>query len=227
MFERLQLIISEEDINKVKDKNILIVGVGGVGGACFEALVRLGVQKFTIIDNDVFDKSNLNRQLLSNLSNIGQNKAKEAKIRGLNINNDCLIDYKEIFLIKENIDEINIDSYDYIIDCCDTLTTKVLLIEKALEHNKKIICATGTGNRLNPTMLKLTNIWKTNNDPLAKNLRKALRDKNIKAKIPVVASDELPIKTGERTVGSCALVPNTAGFYIAYWVFNDIINTGK
>lgn len=223
MYERLELILSKEKINKINNTNILIVGVGGVGGSCFEALIRLGIEKITVIDNDVFDKSNLNRQILSNLNNIGQNKAKEAYLRAKSINNNCLIDYKQIFLLEDNIDEINIDEYDYIIDCCDTLTTKVLLIKESIKHNKKIICATGTGNRLNPTELYLTNIWKTNNDPLAKNLRNALRKNNIKEKIPVVASHELPKKTGSRTVGSCALVPNTAGLYIAYWVFNDII----
>lgn len=225
MFERLELLISKEQINKIKEKNILIIGVGGVGGACFEALIRLGIRKFTIIDNDVFDKSNLNRQILSNINNIGQNKAKEAYLRGLSINPDTLINYKEIFLLEDNINEINIDEYDYIIDCCDTLTTKVLLVKEALKHNIKIISATGTGNRLDPTKLEITNIWKTNNDPLAKNFRRALRENNINYKLPVVASKELPIKTGERTVGSCALVPNTAGLYIAYYVFNDIINS--
>lgn len=227
MLDRLNLLINNDDMKKIQSINVLIVGVGGVGGACFEALVRLGVCNFTIVDNDVFDISNLNRQLLSNLKNIGHSKVLEAKLRGESINNDICINPIEMFLNEANIDKLEFSKYDYIIDCCDTMTTKLLLVKKALEYNVKIISSMGTGNRLDPTKLVISNIWKTEGDPVAKVMRKMLRDNNIKAKIPVVYSTELPIKINSRKPGSTSLVPNVAGFYIASYVFNDIISSGK
>ena len=227
MLDRLNLLISNDDIKKIQRINVLIVGVGGVGGACFEALVRLGVCNFTIVDNDVFDISNLNRQILSNLNNIGHSKVLEAKLRGESINNDICINPIEMFLNETNIDELEFSKYDYIIDCCDTMTTKLLLIKKALEYNVRIISSMGTGNRLDPTKLVISNIWKTEGDPVAKVMRKMLRDNDIKTKIPVVYSNELPIKNNSRKPGSTSLVPNVAGFYIASYVFNDIISSGK
>ncbi len=227
MLERLELILDKEQINKFINTNILIVGVGGVGGACFEALVRLGIKKITIIDKDDFDITNLNRQILSKRSNIGHKKVFEAQIRAKDINPDILVDCKDMFLNEANINEIDFTKYEYIIDCCDTMTTKLLLIKKALEYNIKIISSMGTGNRVDPTKLELTNIWKTNYDPVAKAMRKMLRENNIKAKIPVLASTEQPIKIASRKPGSTSLVPNVAGFYIASYVFNDIINNGK
>lgn len=224
MLERLKLLICDEDIEKIKNVNILLVGVGGVGGACFEALVRLGVSSFTIIDNDVFDISNLNRQILSNLNNIGHSKVLEAKLRAESINDNICIKTLDMFLDESNINQIEFANFDYIIDCCDTMTTKLLLIKKSLEYNVNIISSMGTGNRFDPTKLVVSNIWKTDGDPVAKVMRKLLRNNNIKEKIPVVYSKELPVKIASRTPGSTSLVPNVAGFYIASYVINDIIN---
>lgn len=227
MLERLELILSEDKILKFRNSNILLVGVGGVGGACFEALVRLGLNYITIVDNDVFDVSNLNRQILSKRSNIGHNKVFEALLRAKDINPDICVETLDLFLNEANIDVIDFIKYDYIIDCCDTVSTKLLLIQKALKYNIKIISSMGTGNRFDPTKLELTNIWKTNYDPLAKVMRKKLRDNNIKVSIPVLASTEQPVKIKSRKPGSTSLVPNVAGFYIASYVFNDIINYRK
>lgn len=227
MFERMKLLLDDEQINKLVNTRILIVGVGGVGGACFEALVRLGIKYIDVVDNDSFDESNLNRQLLSNKNNIGHLKVLEAKLRGLSINPDILVKTYDLFLNESNISEIPIDTYDYIIDCCDTMTTKLLLIKEALKYKVKIISSMGTGNRLDATKLEITNIWKTNNDPVAKVMRKLLRDNNIKAKIPVLCSKEIPIKNHNRVPGSISLVPNVAGFYIANYVFSDIIKNGS
>ena len=227
MFERLSLLVNDSVIDDLKNTKVLIIGVGGVGGAVFEALVRLGIGFITVIDNDVFDKTNLNRQILSSLNNIGQNKAKEAYLRAISINSDILVDYKEMFLNEANIDEIDYSSYDYIIDCCDTVSTKLLLVMKAIEFNVKIISSMGTGNRLDPTKLLITDIWKTNYDPLARVMRNLLRKNNINYKLPVVCSSEVPVKNDKNVIGSCVLVPNTAGLYIASFVFNDIISSGK
>lgn len=221
------MLVDDDKLNKFINAHVLIVGIGGVGGACFEALVRMGIRNISIIDGDTFSLSNLNRQLLSNRSNIGNSKVNEARLRGISINPDININSYEMFLTEANIDDIDYTCIDYIIDCCDTMTTKLLLIKKALEHNIKIISSMGTGNRLDATKLEITNIWKTDNDPVARVMRKLLRDNNIKYKLPVLCSREIPIKIDSRTPGSVSFVPNVAGFYIANYVFNDIINYGS
>ena len=227
MLERSKLLFSDEQLNDFSNSNILIVGVGGVGGACFEALVRMGIKNISVVDGDVFSKSNLNRQLLCTRDNIGHSKVNEALLRAKSINPDILVETYEMFLNEANIDEIDYKKYNYIIDCCDTMTTKLLLIKKALEYNIKIISSMGTGNRVDPTKIEIMNIWKTQNDPVAKVMRKMLRDNHIKYKLPVLCSTELPIKTHERIPGSVSFVPNVAGFCIASYVFNDIINYGS
>ena len=224
MLERMKLLVNDDVINRLKDIKVLIVGIGGVGGACFEALVRLGVTNITVVDNDKFSESNLNRQLLSNINNIGNLKVNEAVLRAKSINPDIIIETYEMFLNEANINEINIRQFDYVFDCCDTVTTKYILIKKCIDHGVKIISSMGTGNRLDPTKIVIKDIWKTNNDPLAKAMRKILRDNDIKTKIPVVTSDELPIKTGVREVGSVVFVPNVAGFCMASWLFSDIMD---
>jgi len=227
MDERVKLLIDSDDLDKFRNSNILLVGLGGVGGACFEALVRLGIKKITIVDGDSFDESNLNRQILATRLNIGHLKVSEAVLRAESINPDFSVDSKDLFLNESNIDLFNYLEYDYIIDCCDTMTTKLLLIKKALEHNIKIISCMGTGNRLDPTKLVVTDIWKTNYDPVAKAMRKMLRDNNINDKVKVLCSLEQPKKIASRTPGSTVFVPNTAGFIIASYVFNDIISSRK
>ena len=227
MLDRVKLLIDDNRINKFINANILLVGVGGVGGACFEALIRMGLKNITVVDGDVFDESNLNRQILCNINNLGRSKAKEAYLRGISINNDIIVNYKEMFLDASNIEEIDFTNYDYVIDCCDTVTTKILLIKKCLENKTNIISSMGTGNRFDPTKLIITNIWKTSYDPLAKVIRRLLRNEGIKNKIMVLSSTEQPIKTKSRTPGSTSFVPNSAGFCIASYVFNDIISNGS
>ena len=224
MLERMELLVNEDIINKLKSIRVLIVGIGGVGGACFEALVRLGVSNITVVDNDTFNLSNLNRQLLSNINNIGNLKVNEAVLRAKSINPDILVETHNMFVNEANINELNIRRYDYVFDCCDTVTTKYLLIKKCVDNDVKIISSMGTGNRLDPTKIVIKDIWKTEADPLAKAMRKILRDNNMKCKVPVVTSLELPIKTHSNVVGSVSLVPNVAGFYMASWLFSDIMS---
>lgn len=222
MFERTLQVIDENVFKKVQSSKILLVGVGGVGGFALEALVRIGFSNITIVDHDVIDKSNLNRQLLTNFSNIGKFKVEEAKIRCLSINPNINLIIKKIFINEDNINEILIDEYDYIIDACDTITTKYLLIKEALKRNIKIISCMGTGNRLNPSNLTVTTLDKTNNDPLSKAMRSILKKNQITSKIPVVWSSELPRKTGTRSPGSLIMVPATAGMLLVYYILNDI-----
>lgn len=219
---RLELIIDENHLNTIKNLNIVLIGLGGVGGACFEALVRLGIENITVIDNDVFEPSNLNRQILSNINNIGYNKTDEAIKRAKDINPNINIKGIKEFINHDSLNLLN-GSYDFIIDACDTITTKALLIEYALNNGVKIITCCGTGNKFHPEYLTITTLDKTINDPLSKDLRKILRQKNITTKIPCVWSPELPIKTNTTTIGSNVLVPNTAGLLLASYVINNTI----
>ena len=222
MFDRLLKLISKEELEMLGKVNVLLVGVGGVGGYALESMVRIGFKNITIIDNDTVDLTNLNRQIISLHSNIGLLKVDVAEKRALDINPNINLKKIDTFITKDNIDTIFNEKYDYIIDACDTVTTKVELIKKAQEKNIKIISIMGTGNRLNPTMLEITDVFKTNYDPLAKVMRKLLRDNNI-TKADVITSKEIPIKTGTSTPGSTSLVPSVAGIYATYYIVKDIL----
>lgn len=223
MFDRLIQIIDENNFNKIKNVKVLIVGIGGVGGYALEALVRSGVEDITIVDGDTVSLSNLNRQIIATQNTINKEKIIVAKDRVLEINPNIKINTINKFIDKDNINELFANSFDYIIDACDTITTKVLLIKYALERNIKIISCMGTGNRLEPEKLTITNLNKTNNDPLAKVMRKLLKESNIKLNIPVVWSNELPIKISSRIPGSCVTVPMTAGALLASYIIKDIL----
>lgn len=219
---RTEKIIGIDNINKLNNTNVLLVGMGGVGGITFEMLVRCGVENITIVDYDTFEESNLNRQILSLTSNIGQKKIDVAKKRALEINSRCKIN-----TILEKVDSNMLNNlpsnFDYIIDACDDLQAKVALVKYAVKNNVKIISCCGTGNRINPEKLKISNIWKTEYDPLAKKFRLELRKEKINYKLPVVFSSEQPIKTNG-VIGSLATVPNSAGILLAGYVINDVIS---
>lgn len=225
MFERTLKIIDEKTFNAIKNTRILLIGVGGVGSSALEALVRTGFQDITIVDHDLIDKTNLNRQIITNIDNIGNLKVEEAKKRCENINNEVDIKTIPVFLNENNINEVLNNKYDYIIDACDTITTKFLLIKKAFELDIKIISCMGTGNRLDPEKLTITTLNKTNGDPLAKAMRSILKKHNISLKVPVIWSSELPIKTGSKDIGSLIIVPMTAGMLINKYLINDIKKT--
>ncbi len=222
MFDRLLKLISKEDLEKINKVHVLLIGIGGVGGYALESMARIGIQNITIVDNDIVDLSNLNRQIISLHSNIGETKVEVAKKRVLDINPNINLNINNSFITKDNINSIITSDIDYIIDACDTVTTKVELIKIAQAKGIKIVSIMGTGNRLNPTMLEITDVYKTNYDPLAKVMRKLLRDNNIK-KADVITSREMPIKTGSRTPGSTSLVPSVAGIYATYYIINDIL----
>lgn len=224
-FSRLLKIMDEEILERFKNTHVLLVGVGGVGGAAFETLLRMGIGHITVVDNDTFEESNLNRQILSNYENIGKYKVMEAKKRAELINPDCEVIPVPKYLTKENIRDILNNNYDYIIDACDTVTIKLELVKMALELGIKIISVMGTGNKFDPTMLEICDITKTSYDPLAKVMRKLLRDNKIKH-LMVVASKEIPRKT-DSIPGSSMMVPNTAGIYAAYYCINDIMENNK
>lgn len=219
---RTEKIIGIYNINKLNNTNVLLVGIGGVGGITFEMLVRCGVENITIVDYDTFEESNLNRQILSLTSNIGQKKIDVAKKRALEINSRCKIN-TILGKIDSNMLNNLPSNFDYIIDACDDLKAKVALVKYAVKNNVKIISCCGTGNRINPEKLKISNIWKTEYDPLAKKFRSELRKEKINYKLPVVFSSEQPIKTNG-VIGSLATVPNSAGILLASYVINDVIS---
>ncbi len=225
MFERTLRILDHKIFENLQAKKILLVGIGGVGGSALEALVRVGFLNITIVDHDVIDKTNLNRQVITSNQNIGRLKVEEAKKRVLSINPNISIETFSIFLNEANIDEIFNIHYDYIIDACDTVSTKFLLIREAKKRNIKIISCMGTGNRMNPMELLITPLNKTYNDPLAKAMRSILRKNNLSLNVPVIWSRELPIKTNTRSPGSMMLVPTTAGMLSVYFILDDIQKT--
>lgn len=221
-FDRLKKIISESDFLEIANAKVVIVGVGGVGGAVLEGLVRSGIKNIKIIDNDNVDITNLNRQIITNMDNIGFKKVDVAEKRAKSINPECNITALATFLTKNNLEILN--DYDYIIDACDTITTKKDIIKYAFNNNRKLITCLGTGNRFDPTKLKITTLDKTMNDPVAKVMRKIVKDEHINLKNCVVlASDELPRKVSDRVPGSTPFVPNAAGFIIASHVISDLI----
>lgn len=224
MFDRTLKIIDKQLLETIKIQKILLVGVGGVGGFALESLVRLGFQNITIVDADSIEESNLNRQIISSRENIGKPKVEVAKERALSIHPNAKITTYNLFLKEENIDVVFQDKYDYIIDACDTITTKYLLIKKACNTNTKIISCMGTGNRFDPSKVTITRLDKTNNDPLASSMRSILRKNNISLKVPVVWSSEIPKKVKEKAVGSIVLVPAAAGLQLVYFILNDLID---
>ena len=213
------------DSNIFKNKIVLIIGLGGVGGHALEAVARMGIKNIIVVDNDSIDITNLNRQLLSLNSNVGEYKVDVAKKRLLDINPNCNVTLINKFIDSSNILTLFNYSIDYVIDACDTITTKILLIEECLKRDIKIISCMGTGNKFHPELLEIVELKKTAYDPLAKVIRNKFRYE--KKKIMVVCSKEKGINIKDRIPGSTSLVPSVAGILCASYVINDILKEGK
>ena len=220
MFERLISLVGKDKFSRLQSVNVLIVGIGGVGGYALEALVRSGIQNISIIDGDSVELSNLNRQIISSNENIGTEKVEAAKERILKINAEAKIITFNTNLDESNIDEILANKYDYIIDACDTVSTKLLLIVKSLKNKYKLISSMGTANKFNPSLFSITELSKTNNDPIARILRKKVKELKINKKIIVVSSTETPAINNE--LGTNSYIPGIAGLLCASYVINDI-----
>lgn len=226
-FDRLKLLIGEDNFDKISNLNILVIGLGGVGGYVVESLVRSGVNNLTLVDFDKIDITNINRQIIATYDSIGNLKTEEFKKRISLINRNCNVKMVSSFIGENNIDLLFTEKYDYIVDCCDSVKTKELIIKYCKEKNIKSITCCGTGNKLDPTKLEITDLSKTNYDPLAKKLRKYVKENNIKGKIICCSSMEKPIKTGTTTIASTAFVPPTAGLLITSYIINETINNVK
>ena len=184
MFERLELLIGKENLNKIKTKHILVIGLGGVGRYVVESLIRSGIENITIVDFDKIDISNLNRQLMTNLNNIGKLKTDEIEKRILMINKNVYIKKISKFINEDNYLELFKENIDYLIDAEDSTNTKKLIIKECLKRKIKFITCCGTGNKLDPSKLEIIDIRKTSYDPLAKSLRTWVNKEKIKVKKP-------------------------------------------
>lgn len=214
MFDRLELLIGNIDF--LKNKTVLLIGLGGVGGHAFEALVRSGIGRIIVIDNDRIDITNLNRQALAFQNTIGIKKVDVAYNVGKNINPNCEIIKIDKFVDETNIDEILNEKIDFVIDAIDSIKSKILIIKKCLSNNIKIISVMGTANKMHPELLEITDIKNTSYDPIARIIRK-----EVKGNLPVIYSKEEPLIKDK--LGSNAFVPPAAGLLAVSYVINEIL----
>lgn len=224
-FSRIESLIGKENLEKIKSKSVLVIGLGGVGGSAVETLVRNGISNIIIVDYDIVDITNINRQTIAYHSTIGKMKTYVLEDKIKDINPKCNVIKIEKQINCTNINDLFKYDVDYIIDACDDIETKKLLIKKSIEKEIKLISCMGTAKKLNPTKLKITELNKTSYDKIAKILRKWAKDEKISKKVMVVSSDEEVIKTSNNEVlASMSFVPNVAGILCANYVIKDIIN---
>ena len=231
-FSRTELLLGEEGIGKLKQKTIMVLGVGGVGSHCIEALARCGVGKLILVDNDTVSLTNINRQAIAFHSTVGQYKTKVMKERVKDICPETEVVTYETFVLPENVDDIFTEKPDYIVDAIDTVTAKLILVEKAREYGIPIISSMGTGNKLHGELFEITDISKTSVCPLCKVMRRELKARGI-YHLKVLYSKEKPMKAednGERkgttdrpVPGSISFVPSVAGLLIAGEVIRDLL----
>lgn len=229
-FSRFSLLVEDDELKRLKNAHVAVFGVGGVGGNCIEALCRSAVSSLSIYDNDTVAITNINRQVIALHSTVGQAKVDVMKKRLLDINPKVNVCTYQMFVDKDSILSIDFSKYDYIVDAIDTVSAKLLLIEKAKAFNIPIISCMGTGNKFDPTQLQIMDISKTSYCPLAKVMRHELKRRKI-TKVKVLASYEKPVlpkKSNEisnkRLIpGSTSFVPSVAGIIIAKEVIMDLM----
>lgn len=222
MTERLELLVGDK-IEDIQNIHVLVLGLGGVGGYALESIVRCGIKEVTIIDADKVDITNLNRQIVATTKTIGMYKADAFYERLKEINPNLIIHKIIKYITPDNL-ELNLPSnIDYIIDCCDSIKTKKALISYCISNNIKLISSMGTGNKLQPDRLKIMKLKDTSYDPIAKRLRKYVKDKNITKDIYVVCSDEEKVVSDVTTIPSNSFVPAVAGLLCTSYIINDII----
>lgn len=218
---RLESLVGEENIQKIKNLKVLILGLGGVGGYAVESIVRCGVSNITLVDGDTIKPSNINRQIVATSKNNNKYKTKEWKKRIKKINPDAVVNIINTMITEENMEVLFSDNYDYIIDCCDTSKVKIKLIKECYKKGIKIVSSMGMANKMDATKIMISTLDKTETDPLAKKIRGEIRDKEIMRNVTVVYSNEKPINNN--MLGSTAYVPAVAGLYITNFIINDVI----
>lgn len=229
-FCRTELLIGEEGIEKLHNSKVIVFGIGGVGSFVVEALTRAGVGNLILVDNDTICISNLNRQIHATQATVGNVKVEAMKARVLSINPNCNVEAKQEFITADNIQEIIPEDIDYVVDAIDTVTSKLALAEYCYKNDIKLIASMGTGNKMDPTQFRVTDVFKTKVCPLAKVMRTELRKRGIK-KLKVVYSEEIPMVPNKgravpsqkrQTPGSISFVPPVAGMIIGGEVIKDL-----
>lgn len=238
-FSRNELAIGKDGMDLVKGSTVAILGIGGVGSFAAEACARSGVGKIILVDKDDVDITNINRQLVANLSTVGQSKVEVMKKRIADVNAECEVVTLHMFYTEDTYEEFFSHKPDYVIDASDTLIYKVHLIKECYSRRIPIISSMGAANKTDPTRFQIADISKTHTDPLAKMIRKKLKQAGIREGVPVIFSDESPIVVREdvvETVGkkdaairkaqmppsSNAFTPSTVGLIAASWVINQM-----
>jgi tRNA A37 threonylcarbamoyladenosine dehydratase len=222
-FSRTEKLIGLNAMNRLNDSTVMVIGLGGVGSYALEALARSGVGHIIVVDHDTVDITNINRQLVALHSTISIKKVVVAEERLKDINPKIQVTRIEKPFTVENTDEILSLKPDYICDCFDSISDKIHLIIESHKRGLNLISVMGTGNKFDPTKFVVTDISKTYNDPVARIVRKKIKESRVRIKLPVVFSDELPIKLYDSSVASNAYVPATAGLIAASYVVNEII----
>lgn len=224
MLERMEGLISKEEIENLKTKKIILFGLGGVGSYVAEILVRAGINNLTIVDFDKVDITNINRQLIALHSTIGKLKTEVMKCRLLDINNELNLKALALKIDENNIKEFHLEEYDYVIDAIDDVKAKIAIIVEAKKYAKKIISSMGTGNKLDPTKFKITDISKTEMCPLARVMRKKLKESNINKVNVLFSTEEISKDIKDKSYPrSVAFVPSVAGILIARFVILDLL----
>lgn len=232
IYTRTQKIIGARGLEILNNSRIAVFGLGGVGGYAVEALCRSGIGVLDIVDNDIINSTNLNRQIIATTENIGMYKTDEFEKRIHLISPKTIVNKYKLFYLPNSSEQFDFSSYDYVIDAIDTVSAKIDIIKQCKRNDVPIISCMGCGNRLNPSLLEITDIYKTKNDPLSRIIRKKLRKENI-SNLKVVYSSEDPIKKeylskdnnkfNERVPASMIFVPASAGIMLASEVVKDLI----
>ncbi|MBE5792104.1 MAG: tRNA threonylcarbamoyladenosine dehydratase [Clostridiales bacterium] len=223
--ERTIRMVGTDAVSRLNRTRVAVFGLGGVGSYTAEALVRAGIGTVLFVDSEEVDVTNINRQLIATRETIGQSKVECAKKRALSINPSLNIQTKQIFFSKETANEIDFSAFDCVADCIDSVSAKILLIEKAKAANAYIVSCMGTGNKLDPTRFKVADIEKTDVCPLARVMRRELKKRNVK-NVRCVYSDELPVKPDgdARVPSSISFVPGAAGLILAGEIIKHIMS---
>ncbi len=221
-FSRTISVIGEDNFKKLNSSSVIVFGLGGVGGSACEALVRSGIGTIGIVDKDVVDITNINRQVIATDETVGMAKTEAMEKRLKSINPDVVIKKYNLFYLPETAESINLSEYDFVVDCIDNVTAKIELAERCQKQNVKIISSMGTGNKLHPEMLEIADISKTSVCPLARVMRRELRNRGIN-KLPVVYSKEEPVKTNLSVPGSMSFTPPVAGYLICSYVIRELL----
>lgn len=231
IFARTRLLLGDTGLDRLSAARVAVFGVGGVGGYCVEALARSGVGTLDLVDNDLVDPTNLNRQIIATASTVGRPKVDVAAERVASINPSCAVRAHRCFFLPETVDQFDFAAYDYVVDAVDTVSAKIALVEASREAGAPIVSSMGAGNKLDPAAFRVADIYETSVDPLARVMRRELRRRGIPS-LTVVYSTEPPrepiadaasAKEGTRAApGSVAFVPAVAGLILGGEVVRNL-----